>query len=268
MSTQTAGTLVLGAAAVCLAACHDWDSLSTNFDPAGNGAAGGETASGGAGAGGGTGGAGGAGGASAPYCASLSPAPILCNDFDSVGPLVDWETVTDPPGSTVAIDDAAFRSAPRSLRVDVPASGEFLPAFLQQGISVPPAGATLGFDLRVHAGDAEPLLVAALQNYGPDCGVGVEIIAGGARAVQWSESGGTETSFVSLAASPAWSRVELRYDRTTDPATVRLDVDGTPGALLDVAPCADEPFLQVGALYAPPGDGWELSFDNLVAAAP
>jgi hypothetical protein len=248
-----------------LVACHDWDSLSTNFAGAGGDAAG-TGAAGVGGAGGASGG--GSGGAPAPYCASLASSPVLCNDFDGVGPLVDWETMDDPPGGTIAIDDAFALSVPRSLRIGVPASGEFLPAFLQHAVPVPAQGAILGFDLRVHVAADEPLLVAALQSYGPDCAVGVDIIGEGARAVQWGASGTTESAFVALAPPGEWSRIELRFDRSTDPATVRIDVDGEIGAVLDADPCADEPYLQVGALYASPGSGWDLSFDNLLLRAP
>jgi hypothetical protein len=251
----------------CLVACHDWDSLSTRFRPSGASSDGaGAGGAGGNGAGGN--GAGGSGGSMAPYCASLASSPVLCNDFDGVGPLVDWETVDDPPGGTVAVDDAFALSAPRSLRIGIPASGEFLPAFLQQSVPVPADGAVLGFDLRVHVAGDDPLLAAALQNYGPDCAVGVEIIGDGARAVQWGAAGSTESAFVPLAPSGAWSRVELRFDRSSDPATVRLDVDGETGATLDADPCTDQPYLQVGALYAAPGGGWDLSIDNLLIRAP
>lgn len=52
----------------------------------------------------------------APYCASLHPAPKFCDDFDGVALAGKWNDIKVLQGGGVAVDTALARSSPRSLR--------------------------------------------------------------------------------------------------------------------------------------------------------
>jgi hypothetical protein len=250
--TLLAITLVLGG-------CIDWDSLSTNYEASSSSQTGGGAAGGG---GGGTSGA--------PFCAALSPKPLVCNDFDGVGPLVDWSSVTDPPGGAHVIDEMIFRSAPASLRAEIPADGDtFFSTTIVKPLSVQASTVRLGLDLRIESASEDPMVVAdATFAFQPACGVGIEVIENGARAVQWTDTVDTPFAFAALPPSPGWARIELVYVADGTP-TVSLYVDGAPAYESQAAPgCAPaEPQISVGINYTPPGDGWILNIDNLVVDA-
>ncbi|NUP05395.1 MAG: hypothetical protein HOW73_04970 [Polyangiaceae bacterium] len=253
--------LAAPALALALGGCIDWDSLSTNFT---TGSGGGDQ--GGSATGGSTTGGGGASGGSGPYCASLSPTPTLCNDFDDVGPLVDWSTAIDPPGGSVDVDESVSRSAPASLRAQIPAGGDqFFSATITHAAGVTASEIVLGMDLRIEQGNDEPTLVGAVRfAWDPECGVGIEIIDGGARAVHWEDTTSTPFSFGELGPPDTWSRVELRYVATA-PSTISLSIDGIPVYENVAAPSCEpaQPDLAVGINYTPPNTGWIVNIDNL-----
>lgn len=57
-----------------------------------------------------------------PFCATRTPAPTFCADFDEGRPLSsDWGSVQDGPPGALVIDSNAGTSAPASLRASVPA---------------------------------------------------------------------------------------------------------------------------------------------------
>ncbi len=244
---------------VVLGGCIDWESLSRNYQATSSSSGGGgEVADGGG------------GGAAAPFCASLSPQPVACNDFDSPGPLVDWPSVTDPPGGSHAIDETVFRSEPASLRAEIPADGDtFFSTTIIQPLSFQVSTVKLGRDLRIDHARAEPMTVAAATfDFDPACGAGIEVIEGGARAVHWTDAGDTPFAFAALPASPEWARIELVYVAEGSP-TISLYVDGVPAYENEPAPgCGPaEPQISVGINYTPPGDGWIVNIDNLVVDA-
>ncbi|NUO53908.1 MAG: hypothetical protein HOV80_34115 [Polyangiaceae bacterium] len=254
--------LTLLAAALVVSGCIDWDSLSTNYEPTGSSQTGGGAAGGGGG-----------GAPAEPFCASLSPKPLVCNDFDGVGPLVDWSSVTDPPGGSQAIDEMIFLSGHASLRAEIPADGDtFFSTTIVKPLSVQASTVKLGLDLRIEHASADPMVVAAATfAFGPACGVGIEVIENGARAVQWTDTVDTPFAFAALPGSPAapgWARIELVYVAEGTP-TVSLYVDGVPAYENEPAPgCApSEPEISVGINYTPPGDGWIVNIDNLVVDA-
>jgi hypothetical protein len=92
------------------------------------------------------------------YCASLSPQPRFCADFDD-GPLErGWQNEGRTPdpglfgGGTIEADTTVFRSAPRSVAFATPArvaASQTAAAFLLTRIDVAPSALRLDFDLRI-----------------------------------------------------------------------------------------------------------------------
>lgn len=83
------------------------------------------------------------------FCASRSPAPTLCNDFedDATAP---W-TVTPGGAGTVTIETTQSRSAPRSLRVAVPAASSGRAFIARTFAGALPATITIAFAVRAEA---------------------------------------------------------------------------------------------------------------------
>ncbi len=107
-----------------------------------------------------------------PYCASLSTAPLFCDDFDEGAIATGWDQVTGMSG-TVALDGTYFTSPPKAMLVSVNASAPegnidlagYKSFAAKQGV----AGTyTVAFDLRIDAADtssASDSVLGAIQLY-------------------------------------------------------------------------------------------------------
>jgi hypothetical protein len=81
------------------------------------------------------------------FCASQSPAPLFCCDFDTTPMPWGWDSVQTNMGS-VALDDAIFESAPHSLQAStVPESTGYLYAMVQKAFTQPLGDSKLEFDM-------------------------------------------------------------------------------------------------------------------------
>jgi hypothetical protein len=92
--------------------------------------------------------------ATGPFCASLSPKPTVCLDFDEASSVVTYfnGSFADGDGGAVTVDTSAFQSPPASLLVTAPTSHP--PGFYGIGVerlvdAVPTTTAHLAFDLRL-----------------------------------------------------------------------------------------------------------------------
>jgi hypothetical protein len=106
------------------------------------------------------------------YCASLSPAPDFCDDFDEGAANPVWDQVTSV-GGAVAVDAAESVSAPDSMVSTVDADqaegnvdlAGYKSLTSKQGVA---GTATLDFEIRIDAGDtssAADAVLGAIQLY-------------------------------------------------------------------------------------------------------
>jgi hypothetical protein len=82
------------------------------------------------------------------YCASLSPAPTFCSDFDTTPSPWGWDSPVTHMG-TLALDDLTYESAPYSLEATTMAdeSTDFLYAKVQKAFTQSIGDSTLKFDV-------------------------------------------------------------------------------------------------------------------------
>jgi hypothetical protein len=81
------------------------------------------------------------------WCASQSPAPLFCSDFDTTPMPWGWDSVVAKGGSVMA-DPHAFESAPYSLyAATTAASTGYLETLVEKTFSEPLGNSTFAFDL-------------------------------------------------------------------------------------------------------------------------
>ena len=194
-------------------------------------------------------------GAGPPFCATQSPAPKFCADFDDPNPGAAWTTKTEVPNnSTVGIDTTVSKSGPASLRGESRALLATEPgnAALRKTFLVGSTHVRLAFSGRWSAttfGDgmvaianvdvaANRFFTLYLRNADPGTAVLEEI-------------DGATTTLTPLAAVPAvstWTRVELDLDLANGKATVRLDGAKVAEAATGTA-AATEVSVRIGNVY-------------------
>jgi hypothetical protein len=215
----------------------------------------------------------------APFCASRTPAPFLCDDFDERTDFGRWEPPTRLFGGALRVDTADSYSAPGSLLVSIPSAMTNAPiAFLSKKVTRTVTGATLSFAIKTD--DARGKTVRA-----PTATITAETAAGQrqARVVLGTEGpnvtelqlqpGGAvlfSQSFPLALPSGTWTRVEMAVS-FTDPGhvTVKLDdqiaVDRSLHGGWAPAPAT----ANVGIEYAStPTTAFDVRMDNVVFDAP
>jgi hypothetical protein len=212
----------------------------------------------------------------AGFCASLSPAPMFCDDFDTPDAgFTKWTLDYEFGGGTIAIDSAESHSPPSSLLVSTPSSAN--PAGGRLTFS-PPGTAKhvhFGFDLKIDMSDPQ-------SGYAE---VGYVVFTGAFKDDFYLDlhTDPTNNGFTTEAypdGSPVthelilpnsttlagWKRVVIDVDLATA-HSVTMTVDGVM-----VVQQALEPELYLpGTLEVRPGigytgapsNGWALRFDNV-----
>lgn len=190
-----------------------------------------------------------------PFCATQSPAPKFCADFDDPNPGAAWTTKTEVPNnSTVGIDTTIAKSGTASLRGESRALLATEPgnAALRKTFLVGATHVRLAFSGRWSTttfGDgmvaianvdvaANRFFTLYLRNADPGTAVLEEIV-------------GATTTLTPLAAVPAvdtWTRVELDLDLANGKATVRFDGAKVAEAATGTA-AATEVTVRIGNVY-------------------
>jgi hypothetical protein len=214
--------------------------------------------------------------ADAGFCASLSPAPKLCDDFDEPdGGFAKWSLQYEFGGGTLAIDSAESRSAPSSLLVSTPATANNAGARLA---ITPPGTAqhvSFGFDLKVDTRDPQSgyaeigyiVVTAGFQD-----NFYLRIYTDPTNNAFTAESypdGASVPHNLTLSTSisfDTWRRVVVDVDLATAHA-VTVTVDGVMAAQQALEPTLYMPGkleVRPGIGYAAgPSSGWALRYDNV-----
>jgi hypothetical protein len=219
-----------------------------------------------------------------PFCESLSPPATFCSDFDALDLPAGWTSAVAWGGAQLFIDNAAWRSAPRSVYFDVPA----LTGTSQAGTSLTyqfatpiQTGIDLDFDLLLEAMDTTSEVIVAE----------VDLIAPGAAkdylrlAVKQGRTRFSEQAYPADGGAPsygggnltqpvgpgAWLHVTWKLARTatTSSSSVAITLDdagqSTNYSSTFMHEISAAPKLSVGLPdLAPPSGHWRARFDNVV----
>jgi hypothetical protein len=219
----------------------------------------------------------------AGFCATLSPTPTFCDDFDENPLGFGWDDVSRSAGATYAFDTSSWRSPPNAILLALP--------FVDGGAPSPPyhvsqvkaitgnvTHATLAFDARADTlGTGTLASLARFQSQGKAVEVRLELDAAAspvAANVREADLGDAGYAYHSHALpgggllTGAWTHVVL--DLTLSPsaaATFSVSIDGASAlsstALVGTFP--PQPItVEVGIGYvSPPLGGWRVRYDNV-----
>jgi hypothetical protein len=266
---MTAGRLGLAAAIACVgatvAACFDFDALSSGAADGGPGA---------------DGDAGEPGDAGTGYCASLVPPPLFCEDFDHTSLPGRWN-VWRQQGGALGLDTAAFLSPPNSMLAQYGAlqTGQVLDVLLRKqfpfttlpsrfvvDFSVQPVRADsttkaatvlASLDFDDTAGDRYSLQFSEVQDFGA-LGVRFEEQTG------WSDGGSAYTNhpLPDTLTLGTWTHVRLEVTGAHAHVTFGSVVEIDTPLVVTVAGTRVE--LALGSSYeTEPSMGWVTRFDNV-----
>ena len=216
------------------------------------------------------------------YCASLSAAPLFCDDFDEGALATPWDQITHVDG-TETLNGAFYTSPPNALlagvtaespsaSIDVAAYKSF-PA--EQGVA---ATWTLAFDFRIDAADTSSnsdSVLAAIQLWNGSAAWDLELeVSYVAASGDFSASMTEDSPEVDHAASAhlkmsAWTRVALSIalpvgSGGATPATLSFDGAVVASATVHVSTTDPIPEIVLGATYATPAaGGWAVRYDDV-----
>jgi hypothetical protein len=180
----------------------------------------------------------GAEGSTGPYCASLTPAPRFCDDFDSIPLAAKWSDVKVFDGGGVALDTAFARSSPRSLRswIDGNRMGSDCTYATVATSLVGPARAThLGYAVRfgdesaVSGRDASHISSQSLGTGGDLCSVLVNVSASAlvveeqVQTAQPPSSRNQPHTATRSVTARQWARLEVDVDYVAKRLVLTLD---------------------------------------------
>lgn len=209
------------------------------------------------------------------YCASLSPTPRFCDDFDDGSLSNGWAFTNVVPPGTIALDTAKASSAPAAMRVSVPALGAMSsgPAHVRNTILATAPHPRLSFSAFFTNAEVTTgaLAIATLDVslshfftlYLRDAAETAET----ATVVLEEINGGTTVRHLLTKPPPsgAWTRVTLDVDLAAGHASVTYDGE----TVLDAAPIATsggtEVTFRVGGVFVfGPAAPFEAWFDDVV----
>jgi hypothetical protein len=220
------------------------------------------------------------------YCASLSPAPDFCDDFDEGAANPAWDQVTSL-GGAVAVDAAESVSAPDSMVSTVDANqaegsvdlAGYKSLTSKQGVA---GTATLDFEIRIDAGDissAADAVLGAIQLYDGNALYDLELEVSYASASTYAVSLTEDSPSVPHAtgatlALGAWTHVTLSVvlpagNGGATTATMTIDGSSTLSTTVHVlsgghAIANPIPEALVGPTFATPAaGGWSVRYDNV-----
>lgn len=218
------------------------------------------------------------------WCASQSPAPVFCDDFDQGALATPWDQLA-MTGGTATLDGTSVVSAPEamlaSVTPNVAASGVDVAGYKSftslQGV----AGTyTLSFDVRIDAADessSSDAVLGAIQLWNGSTIWDLELevaysSAAGNFTAQLTENGGS--TYVAHAASQplpkaAWTRVAIAITlpaTASGKASATMSFGGTQvvSTTVKVTTPTPIPEIVVGPTYATPAaSGWTVRYDDV-----
>lgn len=223
--------------------------------------------------------------ASTAFCATLSPRPLFCEDFD-VRPLPGLWTTVHQVGGSLAMDTSTFVSAPNALlaRTDALPVGQGLDNVLRAMFPLQVAPATVTLDLQLRPAIADPtpnatLVVAAIDfidSANNRYSVQLTLVNGAsALNVLLEEQTGFADGTTAYLAHPIpgtlavgqWTHVVLAIvlsSATAGQAHVSFGAAHELDAPLQVRVTATKLQLDVGSSYeTEPSMGWNVLYDNV-----
>jgi len=231
-----------------------------------------------AGEGGGDGGT--EGGDSGRWCASLSPAPLFCDDFDDQGPFTRWTDQYVRSGGTVARDGTAFRSAPNALLTLSPSSIDPSSAFVYLSTADTKSKVHVAYDMRIDSRDPTTgyaevnelrfdtpgLAFAIYLRVFNDPNTSTTVVS-----EAYLPDGGVPSHEVALAGNPrfdGWRRVGVDIDLASTPHTVAVTLDGKAAGTVTLEPSLYAPGpvrMQLGIAYTghPTTSTWAIRYDDV-----
>jgi hypothetical protein len=211
-----------------------------------------------------------------PFCSTLSPAPYLCHDFETVGLPGPWNEVYLRRTATLTVEDGGYASA-RAALLDLPGivgGGGDTAASLRRRLVGSPAKITVSLSVLVEArGETEfdLVILSAAGGYN----LSFEII-GATGALRFDEDvplpdgGETQkpTSTTGTLPLGTWTPLRLVVDNNGLSAAAELFVNGASvGSALSPAPQCFGPNADVNigddAMDARPAD-WRVRVDDVV----
>jgi hypothetical protein len=225
------------------------------------------------------------GGEAGGYCASISPSPSFCDDFDEHPLPGDWSSVSEI-GGALSEDHTSFVSSPSSLLADDDAldSGKALDTAVrtQFQLPAPPDPIALEVQLEPVAADSSAgaaTVVAALDftdaannRYTVQLTVAQQGVALGMRLEEQSGfvDGGSSYLGHPLAdplASGEWTDIRLVISRTSAmAASAHVTFNGAPELDTPLTMTVDAKTLQltIGSSFeTEPSEGWKNRYDNV-----
>lgn len=220
------------------------------------------------------------------FCASLSPAPLFCDDFDEGAALASpWDQLSSTGGSE-ALSSASCVSSPDAMLVTVNPNASVNAIDLagyksftsKQGAS---GTAMLTFELKINAADtssASDVILGAIQLWNGSAYFDVELEAFYVSSsndfkVSMSEYGSTGSYVQHFATSHvplgAWTKVAIGITLPaaaggSAPATLSLNGSNVVSVTVDVTTSDPIPEILVGTTYATPtSGGWSIAYDNV-----
>jgi hypothetical protein len=218
------------------------------------------------------------------YCATLSPTPAFCDDFDEHPLPGEW--IVDDVGGSLAEDSSSFVSPPDSLLAvyDALATGQPLDTRLRTPLSLPapPSAIALEFQLEPVAADptvgnaavvvALDFTDAATNRYTVQITLVRQQMAIGARLEEQSGFVDGMTSYSPHAlADPLppgqWTHIRLvitRSSATAASALVTFNGKTELDTPLELTVNPSDLQLTIGSTFeTEPSDGWQNRFDNV-----
>jgi hypothetical protein len=225
------------------------------------------------------------GGEAGGYCASLSPSPSFCDDFDEHPLPGDWSSVSEI-GGTLSEDHTSFVSPPSSLLADDDAldSGKALDTAVRTQFELPAPPDPIALEVQLEPVAADPsagaaTVVAALDftdtannRYTVQLTVAQQGVALGMRLEEQSGfvDGGSAYLGHPLAdplASGAWTDIRLVISRTSAmAASAHVTFNGAPELDTPLTMTVDAKTLQltIGSSFeTEPSGGWKNRYDNV-----
>ena len=215
----------------------------------------------------------------APFCASLSPQPFFCVDFDDGNLALPFDQSMTINGGLNVIDDAASSSPPFSLLSTVPptSAGVYPTSYLGTAKTTGNAhGVHLAFDVRVDQADTAhgtPIAYFSLAQGSTKTDFRIAIGSAAVGDITIVEElvgfdGGTQ--YLGHHSTPKslaqWTHVDVALAVSPSPVlSMKVDADMIfDGESMSSTWSTGAPYLAIGTWYpGPPAIGWKIHYDNV-----
>lgn len=202
------------------------------------------------------------------FCATLSPKPTFCDDFDGLDVPQVWDQRLAVAGSSVARDGAEVTSGSLALLATskTTSTGEPVTALVRKTIAGTPSTVRFAFAMRPEA--VQPTL-GVLWYATLDLSTAhlftfyLRDPSGGPALVEQAAGGIEVRTPLPLPPKDAWTRVAIDADLVAKTLTVRYD----GAAVIDAVPIVagvQDPTIRLGVLGNGPAAAYAVRFDDVV----